>query len=99
MFRDTYRFSEALMNSGECRGKHSFGPRNDKLRRSGASGDVPWRLSLGNLHCRSYFNRKCGFKDIFFLLLVAKDRESLVVGAKNTVVGRVTHVVAKHSAF
>ena len=69
-----HRFSEALLNSDECRGTHSCGQRNDKLHRSGASGGLKRWFSLANLRCGSCFDRKSGFKQHFFLLLVAKDR-------------------------
>ena len=79
---ETDRFCEALLNSCERCGTHTFDLRStckpyDSSRQSGASGGlIIGGGFLANLRCGGFFDSKMGTKQHFSLLLVAKDREN-----------------------
>ena len=80
---DTYRFFEALLNSCERCGTHTFDLRNDKSRQSGASGGLMrWFFCKFAVWYVAVLTVNMGTKQPFSFLLVAKDRENPVAGAK-----------------
>ena len=82
-FPETDRFFEALLNSCEPCGTHTFDLRNDNTRQSGESGGrIRW-FSRKPAAVVAVLTVNMGTKQRFSLLLVAKDRENPVVGAKN----------------
>ena len=82
-FPETYRFFEALLNSCERCGTHTFDLPNDNSRQSGESGGLMRWFSRKLAAVVAVLTVNMGTKQRFSLLLVAKDRENPVVGAKN----------------
>ena len=82
-FPETDRFFEALLNSCERCGTHTFDLRNDNSRQSGASGGLMPGGFPQTCAVVTVSTVNMGTKQRFSLLLVAKDRENPVVGAKN----------------
>ena len=82
-FPETDRFFEALLNSYERCGTHAFDLRNDNSRQSGASGGPHAIVFSETCAVVAVLTVNMGTKQRFSLLLVAKDRENPVVGAKN----------------
>ena len=84
-FPETDRLFEALLNSCERCGTHpcTFDLRNDNSRQSGESGGLMRWFSRKPAAVVAVLTVNMGAKQRFSLLLVAKDRENPVGGAKN----------------
>ena len=83
-FPESDRFFEALLNSYERCGTDAFDLRNDKLTIHVNQAVASCDSFLANLRAVvAVLTVNMGTKQCLSLLLVAKDRENPVVGAKN----------------